>query len=214
MLTISHDAYLALRAHAAVIERDAFGDKVLRQADGGYLKLFRRKRWLSSAAWYPYAQRFADNAQGLRALGIPCPEVTGVYRIPSAERDAVTYRPLAGDTLRARAVRDGSLPCSLIAQLGAFIARLHAGGVYFRSVHLGNVVLCPDGRLGLIDVADMRIYRRPLWRGERVRNFRHLLRASGDRQALLPDGGEALFAAYGDPRVSAALRLAPARRTT
>jgi phage gp46-like protein len=60
--TLSHDAYLALRADATVLERDLHGDKVLQLADGSYLKLFRRKRLISSAAWYPYAQRFADNA--------------------------------------------------------------------------------------------------------------------------------------------------------
>jgi hypothetical protein len=57
-----HDDYLAMRAGATVLEADGFGDKVLRLADGTMLKLFRRKRLFSSAAWYPYAQRFADNA--------------------------------------------------------------------------------------------------------------------------------------------------------
>jgi hypothetical protein len=212
--TISHNAYLALRARAFVIERDAFGDKVLRQEDGGYVKLFRRKRWISSAAWYPYAQRFADNAGRLHALAIPCPEVTGIYRIPTIERDAVTYRPLVGDTLRTLAEKEGYLPLRLISQIGTFIARLHANGVYFRSLHSGNVLLCPDGQFGLIDIADMRIARRPLRHAERVRNFRHLLRAPRDRQILLPDGGEALLAAYGDPRVAALPKHAQGHRTT
>jgi hypothetical protein len=42
--TLSHDAYLALRADATVLERDLHGEKVLQLADGSYLKLFRRKR--------------------------------------------------------------------------------------------------------------------------------------------------------------------------
>ena len=89
MQILEHDEYLALRADARVLTRDRYGDKVLALADGTILKLFRRKRLISSAAWYPYARRFADNARALAARGIPCPEVTGLYRLPSVRRDAV-----------------------------------------------------------------------------------------------------------------------------
>ena len=65
MQTLEQADYLALRADARVLEYDRHGDKVLQLADGSYLKLFRRKRLLSSAAWYPYAKRFADNALAL-----------------------------------------------------------------------------------------------------------------------------------------------------
>lgn len=207
MQSLAHEAYLALRAGATVIERDNFGDKVLQLADGSYLKLFRRKRWLSSAAWYPYAQRFADNTRGLRQRGIPCPETMAVYRIPAIERDAVHYRPLPGDTLRSLATNANADLVALADRLGAFIARLHAEGIYFRSVHLGNILLCPDGQMGLIDVADLRIGRRPLWRGERIRNFRHLLRDPRDSAWLLADRGQMLFSAYGNEAVTSAIRL-------
>lgn len=208
MQSLSHQTYLDLRANATVIERDAFGDKVLRLQNGDFLKLFRRKRWLSSNTWYPYAQRFADNTEGLRKRGIPCPETIAVYRIPALDRDAVHYHPLPGDTVRSLVVAGTADPAKLAPRLGAFIARLHDEGVYFRSVHLGNILLCPDGQFGLIDVSDMRILRRPLRRGERVRNFRHLLlRDARDHNWLLADNGLTLFAAYGDPAVTATLRL-------
>jgi hypothetical protein len=209
---LAHETFSALRANAAVIERDAHGDKVLRLADGDYLKLFRRKRWLSSTAWYPYAQRFADNADALRQLDVPSPEAIAVYRIPAIERDAVQYHPLAGDTLRTLAAMNESPSVALATLLGTFIARLHAEGIYFRSVHLGNILLCPDGRLGLIDLADMKLHRRALHRHERIRNFRHLLRDERDRRWLLADNGRALFAAYGDPRVTSAVRLGTKRQ--
>lgn len=60
---VENDAYMKLRSGAEIIEADRFGEKVLTLADGSMLKLFRRKRLLSSAAWYPYAQRFADNCK-------------------------------------------------------------------------------------------------------------------------------------------------------
>lgn len=65
---------------------------------------------------------------------------------------------------------------TLVVQLGKFIAELHAKGIYFRSLHLGNIVLTPDGQLGLIDIADMDIYPWKLWFSTRLRSFRHLTR--------------------------------------
>lgn len=172
-----------------MIEADEFGDKVLLLRDGTYLKLFRRKRLLSSAALRPYAQRFADNTERLTGLGIPCPHVLEIYRIPSISRDAVHYRPLAGDTIRqlvARGLSDDEAS-ALRATLLTFIHHLHARGVYFRSAHLGNIVVTPSGELGLIDVADMQISRFGLGPFRRKRNWRHVLRYQADRAWLQVD---------------------------
>jgi len=177
--TLSHDAYLALRANATVLELDLHGEKVLQLEDGSYLKLFRRKRLISSAAWYPYAQRFADNALELKRRGIPCPEVSGVFRISGFSRDAVRYLPLAGKTLRQVIQTDAALQ-DLAEKLGRFVAGLHESGVYFRSLHLGNIVLIPDGALGLIDIADLRTQSGALDSNKRKRNLQRLSRDPPD----------------------------------
>lgn len=179
-------AYESLRAGAQVLEADKHGDKVLRLADGNFLKLFRRKRLISSAALYPYAQRFADNAEALQRLRVPCPQVIGVYRIPEISRDAVHYHPLPGNTLR-QLIAGQTTPANLPEQLGALIAELHGQGIYFRSLHLGNVVQTPEGHLGLIDIADMKAQRRALSRMQRKRNFSHMLRYADDRKWLMSD---------------------------
>ena len=179
MQTLSHDAYLALRAGATVLERDLHGEKVLQLEDSNYLKLFRRKRLISSAAWYPYAQRFADNVAELRQRGIPCPELVGVYRISDVSRDAVRYIPLEGRTLR-QVIESDAAPPDLPEKLGRFVARLHESGIYFRSLHLGNIVLIPSGTLGLIDVADLRTQYRSLDDNQRKRNLRRLRRDPPD----------------------------------
>lgn len=186
--------YMALREGAQVLEADGSGDKVLRLQDGSMLKLFRRKRLFTSAAWYPYAKRFADNCNRLAARGIPCPKVTGLYRISEIERDAVHYAPLPGHTLR-QLIGQEAASSALQRQLGSFIAHLHETGVYFRSAHLGNIVLTPEGTLGLIDIADLRFYRRPLSRSLRERNFKHMLRYPQDRQWLAEEG-DAFVAGY------------------
>jgi tRNA A-37 threonylcarbamoyl transferase component Bud32 len=186
MQPLDHRRYLVLREGAQVLEADGSGDKVLRLADGSMLKLFRRKRLFTSAAWYPYARRFADNCRLLQNRCVPCPSVTAVYRIAEIERDAVHYAPLPGDTLR-QLINSGSATAQLRTELGAFLGYLHESGVYFRSVHLGNVVLTPERKLGLIDIADLRLYRRPLSRSLRLRNFRHMLRYATDRHWLTED---------------------------
>jgi tRNA A-37 threonylcarbamoyl transferase component Bud32 len=184
--TLEHDDYLALRAGARVLERDRYGEKVLALSDSSYLKLFRRKRLISSAAWYPYAQRFADNALALAERRIPCPVVIGVYRIRGIRREAVRYRPLEGRTLR-QLLAEGAAAPDLRARLGGFVAGLHAAGIYFRSLHLGNIVLTPEGAFGLIDIADLRAGPRPLPAHRRRRNLRHLLRDGDDRAWLQAD---------------------------
>ncbi|MBF8731185.1 MULTISPECIES: toluene tolerance protein [Pseudomonas] len=196
MQAMDHTTYLALREGAQVLEADGSGDKVLRLRDGRMLKLFRRKRLLSSALLFPYAWRFARNARALNALGIPSPEVIGLYRIPSIQRDAVHYLPLPGDTLRQLA-DDQDQGQALRTQLGHFVAHLHEVGIYFRSLHLGNVVLTPDNQLGLIDIADLQRQRHPLRDSQRERNFHHMLRYRQDHQWLLgTDAGHTFLEGY------------------
>ena len=71
MQPLSPERYRHLREGAQVIEADSHGEKVLRLADGNYNKLFRRNRLISSALFWPYAQRFANNARRREQLGIP-----------------------------------------------------------------------------------------------------------------------------------------------
>jgi len=193
--TLSHDAYLALRAGATVVERDRHGEKVLLLEDGNYLKLFRRKRLISSAAWYPYAQRFADNALILEKLAIPCPAVIATYRIPGIKRDAVLYVPLEGRSLR-QIIKSGEDASGLRTALGRFVAGLHAVGIYFRSLHLGNIVLSSSGKLGLIDIADLRARKgaiSPYWRR---RNLQQLYKDPHDQAWLNADGSTDVEDAY------------------
>ena len=183
---LPHTHYLAMREGAAVLERDRHGEKVLVLQDGSFLKLFRRKRLLSSAAWYPYAKRFADNAYALAALDIPCPLVIAIYRIKAIERDAVHYWPLAGQTLR-QVIRAGNAPGDLRERLQRFVTLLHNTGIYFRSLHLGNIILTPENRFGLIDIADLRARGRPLFAYERRRNKAHMERDPDDKCWLHPE---------------------------
>ncbi|MBA1262966.1 lipopolysaccharide kinase InaA family protein [Stutzerimonas stutzeri] len=188
MQTLSREDYAAWCNDAQVLERDGHGEKVLRLADGTFLKLFRRKSWFSKTALYPPAKRFAKNAAALQLLGIPCPKVIQLYRMSSPYRSVVHYQPLAGETLRNLLQKDSTLDQrKLYIRLAEFITKLHNLGVYFRSLHMGNIVLTPDNRLGLIDISDMRCLGRPLSRRMRNRNYQHLLRYESDWALTTPE---------------------------
>ncbi|SFM70307.1 Lipopolysaccharide kinase (Kdo/WaaP) family protein [Halopseudomonas yangmingensis] len=165
---------------ARVLEQDGHGLKVLALADGSIVKLFRIKRLLTSQRLYPQAKRFARNAEKLQALGISCPSVIATWKLKTPPRNLVHYHPLPGETLRDLRKRNPEQWHALLPALGAFIAKLHDRGVYFRSLHLGNIVMTPEGTLGLIDIADMRFNRRRLSHNKRSRNLQHLLRYTED----------------------------------
>lgn len=189
MKTIDQAAYLDLCKGAEVLEADAFGEKVFRLPDGSILKLFRRKRLLSSATLFPYARRFVANAYALERLGVQVPRVLDIFRIAGIGRDAVHYHPLPGVTLRELS-RQGIAAQEKVVLKEAFtrfVIELHRKGVYFRSLHSGNVVLTPEGQLGLIDFTDLRIYPWPLSRFSRRRNMRRMAGIADERGWLDDD---------------------------
>lgn len=185
MLSMTSEVFQRLTADAVVLEADGFGPKVFRLKDGSFLKLFRRKRFFSSEALHPYARRFAENATVLKRLLIPAPEIKGVYRMVDPPRTAVHYIGLPGNTMRASMREaDDDERKSLTRRFGQLLAHLHEAGIYFRSLHLGNVIVLPSQELGLIDFADMHTYHKSLSMPKRRRNLRHVQRYEEDREWL------------------------------
>ena len=183
MKKLSYEQYLALHNGAEILASDSFGEKVLHLKDGSIIKLFRKKRIISSALFYPYALRFVNNATKLKDIGISTITVIDSYKIPPIKRTAVHYKELEGDTLRNH-IMHHSLNGNIVQKLAAFIVRLHNEGVYFRSIHFGNILITPDISFGLIDIADMKIKNHSLNIGKRIRNFNHLTRYEIDRNSL------------------------------
>lgn len=194
--TPAPQAFEALSKGAQVIEEDGLGPKVLRLEDGSFLKLFRARRWYTSGGFNPYSQRFATNSQHLQQLGIAAPRILDVYSLRDGS-SAVRYQPLTGLTVRqALQSLDSGVREALVERLGRFMAVLHERGVYFRSLHLGNVLLLEDGEFGLIDLADMRIYPSALRSALRQRNLKHMQRYPQDRNWLFDTHFEPLVSGY------------------
>lgn len=172
---LSLDELEKLSAGGEILEADSLGPKVWRLADGLILKIFRQRRLLSSATLRPYATRFIKNAQRLDTHGIPTVHPLQYFSLPGKRITAVLYSPLPGSTI-AQLVRDGKVDEATIWKMALFIRKLHEQGIYFRSLHIGNIVRTPDNQFGLIDVADMSFRRNPLSRPLIKRNFQHFKR--------------------------------------
>ncbi|KAF1011678.1 MAG: hypothetical protein GAK32_00689 [Pseudomonas fluorescens] len=194
--TLKPAAFEQLSQNAHVIEADGLGPKVLRLEDGSFLKLFRARRWYTSGSFNPYSERFAINSELLRDKDVPAPPILNLYNLADGS-SAVRYQPLPGLTLRqALQSLDSSLREALVERFGRFMAQLHERGVYFRSLHLGNVLLMDDGEFGLIDVADLRVYPSPLRNALRQRNLKHMQRYPQDRNWLFESHFEQLVKGY------------------
>ncbi|PQZ92570.1 MULTISPECIES: bifunctional O-antigen ligase/aminoglycoside phosphotransferase family protein [Pseudomonas] len=207
--TPTPQAFDQLCSNAHVIEADGLGPKVLRLEDGSFLKLFRARRWYTSGRFNPYSERFASNSVQLREHGIAAPTILDLYSLRDGST-AVSYQPLPGLTLRQTLQSlDSSLRGALVERFGRYMAQLHEQGVYFRSLHLGNVLFMEDGEFGLIDVADMRLYPSALRNTLRQRNLKHMQRYPQDRSWLFESHFEQLmqgYAAVASPQATLKIR--------
>ena len=194
---LSRAAFDTLQAHAQVIEEDGLGPKVLRLENGNFLKLFRGRRCYTSGSFNPYSERFAVNSERLQGMGIAAPKILDLYQLKDGST-AVLYQPLPGQTLRQVMQSMGSpaVRQALVERFGKFLAVLHDKGIYFRSLHLGNVLLMDDGEFALIDIADMHLYPSALRIALRQRNLRHMQRYPEDRRWLFEEQLQALLDGY------------------
>lgn len=162
-------------ARGEVLEQDGRGVKVIRLSAEQIIKVFRPRRRLWLARLLPQALRFERSATRLRSLGVQAPEVQACFWLDKAKSvSGCSYIPLPGRSLEqiyrtSRAEFDALLP-----DFAAFIHALHQRGIYFRSLHLGNVLQLPDGGFGLIDFLDIHFKQRPLSRRLVARNLLHL----------------------------------------
>lgn len=183
MDVIAPASFKQLIQSSTVLEKDGHGEKVLLTEDGLIVKIFRRKRLLSGALLYPYVRRFANNAKRLCELNVLTVEVLKLERCSQPPRDLVWYRPIEGETFRHHCQQHGM--DEIIEKFARFVANLHQKGILFRSLHWGNIIVTDRFELGLIDIADIRFYRRALTIEQRQRNFRHMLRYASDKEMFM-----------------------------
>ena len=118
-----------------------------------------------------------------------------LYHVTSTRLSAIRYSPLPGKTIKD-IMKAGLLDEALAYQVGEFIAKVHALGIYFRGLHIGNIVLTPNGDLGLIDVSELSIYTYKLGAYRRLRNFARFWRSKQDKYAFGEKNISALIEGY------------------
>lgn len=198
MITIDANQYSALTRGARVLERHPrHGPSVFCTDDGRIIKAFHRSRRFASRRW-SYANRFTRHAGQLARRGFQSVTVEAVYRCLEQGADLVVYPMLPGRSLRELAGDRARRALSILPQ---FLADLHRGGVHFRGIHFGNLLIDDDDRFALIDISYMRFYPWPLDLHGRASNFRNILRYREDA-AMLAEFGfgrfmERYFAAAG-----------------
>jgi len=162
-------------ASGRILEKDARGPKVVALPGGQFLKIFHTRRHPILARLQPAARRFTRNIERLRQLDIPAPDVTELFWLDRASGlSGCLYQPLPGESVEQLYRRQPQALVDLLPALADFIRRLHRQGVYFRSLHLGNIILLPDGSFGLIDTLDLQFKNHPLNAWQIKRNFQHL----------------------------------------
>ncbi|HAO24011.1 MULTISPECIES: toluene tolerance protein [unclassified Methylophaga] len=171
---LSAEHLATLMETATVIEKDKKGPKVAVLADGQFLKFFYRKRFFNRELLAPAAVKFARNAHQLEQLDIPTLKVKALHRIVGESHTVAIYSPLAGRTLRD-IVKSNEADANLMYRLGVFLALVQRRGIYFRSIHPGNIIV-NEMDFGLIDILDMRFQSWSLSRWARRRNWRHFFR--------------------------------------
>jgi len=185
MKSLGRESFDTMVRGAEVLLIDRDGPKVYRTPDGEIVKLLRIKRVISSNLLLPHAERFARNATKLAEAGIACPEVRMTARVPHLKRQLVVYRELPGTSLRSALGKAGDTG-PLIHAAGAFIASVHDRGVYFWSIHFGNILVTSDlANFALIDFLDLKMMGSPLSLQRRIRNGKPIFRYREDRQPLL-----------------------------
>lgn len=180
---LRQEEFRAMQTGSKVLEQDGRGAKVILLSDNTILKLFRRRATISGGLLYSNARRFCRNAERLQQLKIPTVNIIKLYHFESSTDAAVLYQPLEGVTVR-NLLSDSLLTEQDCKDLGKFIAQLHQVGVYFRSLHFGNVIKTNSGEFGLIDLSDMSIYWWSLQLHTRFRNFMRIKRYDADIIAL------------------------------
>ena len=123
------------------------------------------------------AKKFAQYSLTLQQLGIPVPQIFESLWIDiAAGISASIYQPLPGKSVESILKETPEHIDVLIPNLARFIKTLHQQGVYFRSLHLGNILQLHNGQFGLIDFLDLTKKSRALSSWEVSRNFKHLER--------------------------------------
>jgi hypothetical protein len=117
------------------------------------------------------------NSIKLKEHEIPSIEITSELAFQYNNRlSGVSYRYIPGKTYRDLG---NKITKAMITDLAKYISIIHKKGIYFRAMHLGNILL-HNKKLFLIDIAKIHFYPWPLFIFTRARAFRRMIKYQDD----------------------------------
>jgi hypothetical protein len=157
---------------------------IMLSPSGEIIKSFFRRKTISTSTFFPQAIRFESNSRKLCELGIIGPIVKEIIYCKEVPVHMVIYDRLEGVDLRELSQNN---PDSALTRLPGYLADLHAAGIFFRAIHLGNILVQND-EMSLIDISDLKTQNSPLGSFQRARNLAHLFNSELDKDFFLDCG--------------------------
>ena len=141
------------------------------------IKIFNVRGYISSGFFNTYASRIIKNSIRLKEHEIPSIEITNELAFQYNNRlSGVSYKYIPGKTYRDLG---NKITKEMITDLAKYISIIHKKGIYFRAMHLGNILL-HNKKLFLIDIAKIHFYPWPLFIFTRARAFRRMIKYQDD----------------------------------
>jgi hypothetical protein len=141
------------------------------------IKIFNVRGYISSGFFNTYASRIIKNSIRLKEHEIPSIEITNELAFQYNNRlSGVSYKYIPGKTYRDLG---NKITKEMITDLAKYISIIHKKGIYFRAMHLGNILL-HNKKLFLIDIAKIHFYPWSLFIFTRARAFRRMIKYQDD----------------------------------
>lgn len=203
MQKISEQEFSTLCQGATILMESDSLPKVLETPSGDIIKIFPpRKSWIKTRLGL-HGKRFVKNGNKLVKKGFSSVHVDQFYYCASLKSYVAIYQKLPGEEMRTL-VSQGQT--QLLPEVAVFMARLHEAGIYFRAVHLANLIK-EDSGINMIDVSNIKFRRHALGVVARFRNLVHMMNERNDKQYYEEFGVAAFVDGY--LKVS---KLTPVRR--
>ena len=141
------------------------------------IKIFNVRGYISSGFFNTYASRIIKNSIKLKDHEISSIEITNELAFQYNNRlSGVSYKYIPGKTYRDLG---NKITKEMITDLAKYISIIHKKGIYFRAMHLGNILL-HNKKLFLIDIAKIHFYPWSLFIFTRARAFRRMIKYQDD----------------------------------
>lgn len=173
---LSTQDYCRLVDGARLIKRDKRRLDILLTPNNDVIKFIYKPRFSFPKKILAETRRFVENAEILRALEILGPEIVAVYHYPALKCNIIVYKFISGYSLYDLACRKDFTKLSMLPGL---ISRLHAAGLKFGDLHLGNIISVGNN-LALIDIESIIHKGRPLNLKERIANLKFMFSLKRD----------------------------------